>query len=461
MKSMFANWLRDATTRSPSLLAAYARIMTARARAAEARGDRLTAVERVLRGWRAAGTELMGIRTVAWAEQLLADSCGNGQTPLAQNRLLAEFVDTTAAKHARRWLGAWPNADRVRFRGPRPDDNTERQGDLIILKEDDERTGERGVLLAKYTEVIGRLPAMFDLAALASRYQLVLEPSWWGYQDVYFHLYRGHDLCAVVFAPWRPDYEYLRSLHSNLIATRLGAGDWVDPEAFRPSGSSERTYDLVMVSSWNPLKRHKVLFGTLAQLRRNHQRTLRVALIGYPLGWTKDHIAALARRYGVLDMCTVFDSVSHEEVARIVADSRAYVLMSLREGANKALYESLFCDTPAVVFRTHRGVNVEFITSDAGVLAEENGLAEALLEVLDPSIVRRPREYALEHTGWPRATETLNTILKEAALARGWPWTRDIVAKKNAPGLRYAERGRGIEFERAYRRLGRFLLPVA
>ena len=459
--SPLGTWLRDAITGSPLLLTVYARLMTARSRAAAARGDRLAAVARVLRGWRAAGTELMGTRSVAWAEQLLADSCGNGDTPLERNRLLAEYVDTPAARQARRWLGTWPAADRIRFRGPRPDDSTERQGDLIILKEDDERTGERGVLLAKYTEVIGRLPAMFDLPALARHYQLVLEPSWWGYQDVYFHLYRGHDLSAVVFAPWRPDYEYLRSLHSNLIATRLGAGDWVDPVAFKPSGRTERTYDLVVVSSWNPLKRHQVLFKTLAELRRKHGRALKLALIGYPLGWTKDHIEALARRYGVLDTCTIFDSVPHAEVGRIVGDSRAYVLMSLREGANKALYESLFCDTPVVVFRGHRGVNVEFITRDAGVLAEEDGLAEALLKVLDPSVARRPREYALAHTGWPRATETLNGILKDAALARGWPWTRDIVAKMNAPGLRYAERGRYIEFDRAYRRLGRFLLPVA
>ena len=46
------------------------------------------------------------------------------------------------------------------------------------------------------------------------------------------------------------------------------------------------------------------------------------------------------------------------------------------------------------------------------------------------------------------------------ARRRGLPWTRDIVAKKNAPNLRYAEPGVYEKFEEEYQRLHEFLLPL-
>jgi len=43
---------------------------------------------------------------------------------------------------------------------------------------------------------------------------------------------------------------------------------------------------------------------------------------------------------------------------------------------------------------------------------------------------------------------------------RGRPWTTDIVAKKNAPNLRYAEAGVYKDYAAEYERLSDFLLPL-
>ena len=66
----------------------------------------------------------------------------------------------------------------------------------------------------------------------------------------------------------------------------------------------------------------------------------------------------------------------------------------------------------------------------------------------------------MENAGHANATRKINATLSELARRRGLPWTRDIVAKKNAPNLRYAELGIYKEFEEEYERLSGYLLPV-
>ncbi|MGH7551562.1 MAG: glycosyltransferase, partial [Longimicrobiales bacterium] len=325
----------------------------------------------------------------------------------------------------------------------------------------DERTGERGVVLVKYSDAIVQVAAMFSLADLASKYAIVLEPSSWGYQDVRFLLYVGDDMDVVVLSPCRPDLEFIQSLRSNLVPIRLGAGDWVDPEAFRPSQTSTRTFDVVMVAGWSPVKRHALLFQTLAKLKKDFNRRLRVALVGYPQGWTRTTIEKLRDRYGITaEDCTLFDGIPHGAVARIVADSRVSVLLSRREGASKALYESLFCGTPVIVPRGHRGVNLDHITAEVGVLVDDSELPATILQMLDGPATFRPREWALANTGWVHSTRRLNETLRDLACRRGLPWTRDIVGKKNAPNLRYAEAWAYPRFEADYERLREYLLPL-
>ncbi len=182
-------------------------------------------------------------------------------------------------------------------------------------------------------------------------------------------------------------------------------------------------------------------------------------LIGYPSGWTRDRIERLAREHGVAESCAIYESIPQSQVAELVADSRAYILLSRREGANRALYEALFCDTPVIVPRDHRGVNTDQVVPEVGVLFRDGELPEAILSVVDGPRAFQPRHWALRNTGFENAARALNTVLREGALQRGWPWTKDIVPKKNVPNLRYAHPGRYAAFEPEYRSLGGFLLP--
>ena len=342
------------------------------------------------------------------------------------------------------------------------DEDLERQGDLIILKPYDAATGERGVLMLMYSEAVRAMVAIYDLGALASKYMFVLEPSSWGYQDVRFLFYLGSDLDVLIQSPRRADFEFVESLQTNLVPVSVGAGEWVDPAVFHPrEPGAEAKYDAVMVSAWDPLKRHEVFFRAAARLKQTGGRTLRFALIGYQMGWTREPIERLLRQYDLERDCDIYEMIPHEQVASIVANSRLSLLLSHREGANRAIYESMFCGTPIIVYRHQCGVNLDHVNARTGLLADDDELPEAIGYVLDHRDEFDPRGWAHENAGYANATGKINSALRQMSERRGLSWTTDIVAKKSAPELRYAQPGAYKIFAEEYERLHEYLLPLS
>lgn len=441
------------------LTAGYRAGSTVRANLFAALGRRWEALEARQRALRASSArehspEVMA-RVRAWLDTGCRDSSG-ALRAIADNQWLREYLGTSEARESRSHFASFASHHRVRMREPN-DEDPQRQGNLILLKPYDPATAEKGVILLTYTRTLRRFPAMFDVSALASRYAFVLEPSSWGYEDAGLFLYAGSDMDVVVQAPWRRDHRYVEELRSNLEPVWLGAGDWVHPETFHSDvPAAAREFDLVAVSAWSALKRHGDLFRALARLNAMGRR-LRVALIGNPLDWTQEKIRELAREHGVEAQCTFYDSVPQSTVSEIVGNARAYVLMSRREGANRALYEALFCDTPVIVFAMHRGVNTNIIGDGIGTLYEADGLPAAILRVLDNRDKCHARAWAEQHTGYRNSTAALNNTLRELSRRRGLPWTRDIVEKHNAPDLLYSDAHDVTRFAEEYTSLLRFM----
>ncbi len=229
--------LKELAGSSTLLVHGYAGMMSARAAWGAVRGRPLEATHHLLRALRAVGSEGFGRWRHERLRRLVAGFCAEADgrlAPVAGNRLLSAFQQGDRARAIRARFTRLSLDHRVRLRFPREPEDPERQGDLIVLKPFDRDTGERGVLLVNYTEGIDRFAAVFDVSALAGRYQIVLEPSSWGYEDLTFLRYLGRDLDVIVQAPWRRDFEFIRDLRSNLRPTRIGAGDWTDPGVFRP-----------------------------------------------------------------------------------------------------------------------------------------------------------------------------------------------------------------------------------
>ena len=455
-------WLKERVYDSPALQYPYRSWMDLQSRVALLRQQPYEASRHLLHAWRHLGDAGIGKKRIARLRQVIRENCyREGRLlPAAENRLRLDFIRSARARELRKLYGSFPPEHRVRLRFPN-DDDPERQGDLIVLKAYDETTGERGVLMLMYSEAVLAMAAIYDLAALASRYMFVLEPSSWGYQDVRFLFYLGSDLDVLIQSPRRADFEFVESLQTNLVPVAVGAGEWVDPSVFRPREAGVAAdYDVVMVSAWDPLKRHELFFRTAALRKQNGERALRFALVGYQMGWTREPIERLLRQYGLESDCDLYEMIPHAEVARIVAASRVSLLLSHREGANRAIYESMFCDTPIIVYRHQCGVNLDHVNARTGLLADDDELGQAISYVLDHREEFDPRQWALRNAGYRNATQTINAALRRIAERRGLTWTKDIAAKKSAPELRYAEAGRYAEFAAEYERLQQLLLPL-
>lgn len=460
----FRLWAQERFYASPLLQRAFRARQTGRARRAAARGRLLEAAACLLRGWKHAGGERLPPAAEAlWQRLLGAARDAQGRLrPARENPFLAAWAASPEAQAERRRRAEHPLEDRVRLRTPRADAPPTRPGDLLLLKEPGPvdaagRAAERGVLLVTYHAGIGLLPMVFDLAALAPRFTLVLEPSTWGYMDARFLPYLGADVEALVEAQCPPDHAWIEGLGSNLAATTLGAGDWADPDLFRPSPGPARRHDVCMVAAWDALKRHALLFDALAALKRRGRR-LTASLVGYRLDWGPEQVERLARRAGVRDQVTLLDKVPQAEVARQLADARVSVLLSRREGANRALYESWFCDTPTVVHRHHRGVNLAHAgRPEVGLLADDHELPEALLAAVDHPERFAPRAWALAHTGCHVATRRLEQHLALLAERAGRPFTRGLALRAAGGLVRAADHER---LAAPARDLARLLRPL-
>ncbi len=448
---------------SAALRWAYARVQGTRSRLASLSGHPFEATRLLLHAWKHLGEEGLGRSRATRALAMIeASTRHNGALlPVAQNALRRDFVRSRTARDLRVKFGAFPVEHRVRLRYPREDSDPERQGDLVILKSPDDATGEKGVILVMYHEGIEALAAVFDIETLARRWQFVLETSNWGAQDGRFLPLIGADVEVLVMAPRADDFAFFERLGTNLVPLRVGSGEWVDPAVFVPKPPSEPfLYDVVMVASWDPLKRHRTLLDAVAANRARGRR-LTVALIGVPGVWTQAKICELAAERGIADQVTIYEKIPHADVARIVARSRVSVLLSRQEGSNRAVYESLFVGTPTVVYAQHKGIDLGHVNSRTGLLSEDANLADALVAVIDGRVRFDPAAYAREELGYANATRKVNDALRKLALvAKGRPWTRDIIGKRNSPNLRYVEPGAYARFAADYESIAAALLPI-
>lgn len=312
-------------------------------------------------------------------------------------------------------------------------------GCMIVLKKP--TTNERGVLYLYYSYVYPLLLQLFDAEAIAARYRIVIEPSWSGLCDL-------NVLCLstipqpVVVATAEPrDEAFLNRLDVGFVTGDFAGNTWVDPRVFRPLDGGEKVFDVVSVAAWSWYKRHWALFRALSELKRRRP-DLRVALVGYPAGLTKEDILQQAARFGLDGSLTVFERLPAAQVSEVLASSRVNVLWSRREGSPRATIEGMAAGVPFVIRRGFNyGHEYGYVTPSTGAFADEASLPDVLDRMIAGSDRGefKPREWMLERMTPEATTQRLNSILRRCALENGEEWTRDIAVKVSSlDGLEYA-----------------------
>ena len=351
-------------------------------------------------------------------------------------KTLAQVHRTTRLRWQRRLIEPYILAHYPAIYGePRPTnrpDFTKFFGRRLLVLKAPLRDGEKGVLFVSFSDMFRLLQAYMDVRKLLQDYTLVFEPSYPGFCHPELLKYtRWQDKIFVLAAP-EDDFAFLRRLNSNLIPLDMGPADWVDPRVALPYLGNPKEFDIVMNSGWMALKRHYVLFRMLARAKQEYK----VLLIGFPTQKTDiSDIKRLADYYAVRDQLTIVEDIPYHEVMNLTCRSRVSVLLSLKEGGNRAVSESIFCDVPVLLLSTHVGGVKKNVVPETGVLAEEADLEAAITRLGDGNM--SPRQWGLDHISCFKSSEELNRILRDDALEQRRPWTQDIAARSNSPDSSY------------------------
>jgi glycosyltransferase involved in cell wall biosynthesis len=305
----------------------------------------------------------------------------------------------------------------------------------IVLREPTQQGSRhrKGVLLITFTRSSAFFFRELDLGRLTAEYHIVLEPSWAGYGDADILCWTTIPERILVQAPERRDRIFLSSLASNLVPADFGAGDWVDHRIFRPLPGVTKRFDAAYVANFGRYKRVHVFLRTLARVARTRPH-FTAALVFGAWGTARAQVDALLDFYGVRDRVTVFERLSPEGVNEVYAQSRFTVLLALKEGSNRALFESMFADVPVVVLQENIGVKKEHINGATGVLCPERMLVDAFVGMSERAERFSPRAWALENISPAVTTQRLWRLVAEIEGAADSP---ALKVKTNAPEVRY------------------------
>lgn len=294
---------------------------------------------------------------------------------------------------------------------------------------------EKGVLLIMFSEMLSQIACNMDVPKLMEQYHLLFEPSWSGFydRDILYYTQFQHDV--FVFTAESDDLRLLTGLKTNLIPIPLGPCDWVNPDIAKPYLGQQKQYDIVMNSNWGSIKRHHVLFKALKKLPSD----LKVLLIGGSWGDVDDinSVKALQRYFNVKQEIIYFEHLPYNKVMDVTSQARLSILLSLKEGSNRAIAESIFCDLPVLVLTEHIGGIKKNVVPDTGKLVPEKLLAEGISNILANENIYNPREWGLNNISCFKSTEILNEFFYSHMKNKGLPWSGDIVVRANSPELEY------------------------
>lgn len=289
---------------------------------------------------------------------------------------------------------------------------------------------ERGVVYVSFEAQWAKLLNQENVAAFAERYRLVCAPSSSPHNVINYVFPRAYPDSYFTGISNPEDQATIPRIASTIRVLPIYASQWVNPDLFQPKPHAHREFDLVMVASWGKVKRHQALFSAMRAMPRD----TRVLLVGQDQeGRTAETIRALAASYGVAGQVTIAANQPYPAVARHLANARASVVLSRREGSCVVVAESLFADTPAALLHGAVIGSRTFLNDQTGCFLDPRQLGRDLARFIEASGSFRARAWAERNIASNRTTALLNDMLRQEARARGEDWTLDLAPLQWSP----------------------------
>lgn len=310
-------------------------------------------------------------------------------------------------------------------------------GRSIVLKKTLEVNGEiveKGIMLIKFSETFSLYLRHVECEKLMEKFHVILEPSWTGHAIEQILGWCKFDAKVYIQCADKPDFDFITSLHSNLVPLRMGSGEFVDYRIFQPL-TNEKKYDLVCVANGLVYKRVYAFLRLIKKLKRDNSG-VRAALVCANRGPLLQTIEKLIHVMGLDGSVDYFTEVSQLDLNKIIEQSKINILMSYREGSNRVLFEAIFSGTPSVVIDRNIGIRKECFTQDSGMVAREAFLAKDISFLLMNVAQMKPREWALKNISPEVSVDKLVNLIAVTEYG-GDRFQSQIYYKVNSPEATY------------------------
>lgn len=236
----------------------------------------------------------------------------------------------------------------------------------------------KGVYLVKFTTTFPHVYNLLDLDKLQCHFHVVLEPSWAGYCLPEILAWCNLSDPVIVQASDAGDRDLLALVGSGLVPVSFGSSDWVDMTAFHPLEEVPKIYDVIYVANYNSIKRPYAFIRALFALKKKGV-SLKAALVCSKWGDCRDETLDLIDHYGLTQQIDLFESIPQREINLLLNKSKVNLLLSLKEGSNRSLFEGFFAGTPGIVLRENVGVNKDYFNKSTGLCIQEKSLKNSLI----------------------------------------------------------------------------------
>ncbi|KZZ53897.1 hypothetical protein A3758_26650, partial [Oleiphilus sp. HI0118] len=263
----------------------------------------------------------------------------------------------------------------------------------------------------------------------------VLEPSWAGYADPDIISFVQQAKNCVIEATEINDRVFISNVFPTVPCIDIGASNWVDPHRFVAlSSNDDKDYDAIYIASMSLFKRVLRAIDVVKDIKKADS-SYKLCLVCASWGGEDiESLEAYVESGGLKNNIDVFPSMSQADLVLLLNRSKCSILMSLKEGSNRVLFESMFANVPVVCISENIGVNKSYINSATGMLVSDQFFASALSAMKRDYRRYTPRAWATSNISPSKTTEILKNVL---TAAYGASVNMDLLEKVNAPEVRY------------------------
>ncbi|MGD8175219.1 glycosyltransferase [Marinimicrobium sp. ARAG 43.8] len=319
----------------------------------------------------------------------------------------------------------------------------------IILSnpEKTENKFRKGVILLSFSHTFTFFLKHELWGILNERYLFVLEPSWSGYADpdiIEFIKRANH---CIVQATEITDRALLNSIFPKVPVPDIGASNWVDYSKFdSPNLKYGKLYDALYIANSNPIKR---VFRAIESFKETVSICPDFKAVIVCASWgktdTKDYEKYI-NAIGLSDNVKIIPGMPQKDLVALASQCKFSILLSLKEGSNRVLFESMFLNLPVICLYNNIGVNKSYINEFTGLLSCEGRLSNSFLTLKQEYLKYHPREWAIDNISPEITTERLRSIINNRF---GNEVNSKIYTKVNSPEVQYIDtsmnQGKGIQ----------------